>query len=86
LAQEAGMSRSNFSQHFAAVVGATPIEYLTRWRMTQAELALRNPQVSVATVSEQMGYETEAAFRKAFKRIHGVGPGAIRRWLKGRMP
>ncbi len=86
LAQEAGMSRSNFSQHFAAVVGATPIEYLTRWRMTQAELALRNPRVSVATVSEQMGYETEAAFRKAFKRIHGVGPGAIRRWLKGRMP
>ncbi|WP_369011404.1 helix-turn-helix domain-containing protein, partial [Escherichia ruysiae] len=44
--------------------------------MTRAERALRNPQVSVAAVAEQMGYETEAAFRKAFKRVHGVGPSA----------
>lgn len=82
LAHEAGMSRSNFSQHFAAVVGVTPIDYLTRWRMTQAELVLRNPRISVAAVAEQMGYETEAAFRRAFKRIHGVGPGVIRRWVR----
>ena len=84
LAQEAGMSRASFAQRFAEVVGTTPIEYLTRWRMTQAELLLRNPQASVATVAEEVGYESEAAFRKAFKRIHGVGPGSIRRWFRTR--
>lgn len=85
LAHEAGMSRSNFSQHFAAVVGVTPIDYLTRWRMTQAELVLRNPRMTVSGVAEQMGYETEAAFRKAFKRVHGVGPGSIRRWVRDKI-
>lgn len=82
LAQEAGMSRASFAQRFAELVGTTPIDYLTRWRMIQAELLLRNPQVSVASAAERAGYETEAAFRKAFKRVHGVGPGAIRRWFR----
>lgn len=82
LAQVAGMSRASFAQRFAEMVGTTPIDYLTRWRMTQAELMLRNPQVSVASAAERVGYETEAAFRKAFKRVHGVGPGAIRRWFR----
>lgn len=82
LAQAAGMSRASFAQHFAERVGVTPIEYLTRWRMVQAELALRNPQVSVAQAASDAGYETEAAFRKAFKRVHGIGPGMLRRWLK----
>jgi len=85
LAREAGMSRSAFAQHFAERVGAPPIDYLTRWRMTQAELMLRDPTVSVAQVAEQRGYETEAAFRKAFKRIHGVGPGSIRRWFREKL-
>lgn len=82
LALEAGMSRASFAQRFAEMVGTTPIDYLTRWRMIQAELLLRNPQVSVASAAERVGYETEAAFRKAFKRVHGVGPGAIRRWFR----
>lgn len=82
LARLANMSRSAFATHFLAVVGATPIDYLTRWRMTQAELALRNPRMSVAAIAEQMGYDNEASFRKAFKRVHGVGPGAIRRWVR----
>ncbi len=85
LAQQAGMSRTSFTQRFAELVGSTPIEYLTRWRMTQAELLLRNPQTSVAAVAERVGYETEAAFRKAFKRVHGVGPGSIRRWFRARL-
>lgn len=85
LATEAGMSRSAFAQHFAERVGTPPIDYLIRWRMTQAELMLKNPGVSVAQVAEQMGYETEAAFRKAFKRIHGVGPGSIRRWFREKL-
>lgn len=85
LAQMAGMSRASFAQRFNELVGTTPIEYLTRWRMTQAELMLRNPQVSVASAAERVGYETEASFRKAFKRIHGVGPGSIRRWFKEKL-
>jgi len=85
LATEAAMSRSAFAQLFAERVGLPPIDYLTRWRMTQAELLLRNPRVSVAQVAGQMGYETEAAFRKAFKRIHGVGPGSVRRWLREKL-
>lgn len=85
LAQLAGMSRASFAQRFSDLVGTTPIDYLTRWRMTQAELLLRNPQISVASVAECVGYETEAAFRKAFKRVHGVGPGSIRRWFRGRV-
>ena len=85
LAQVAGMSRAGFAQRFADLVGSTPIDYLTRWRMTQAELLLRNPQVSVAGAAERVGYETEAAFRKAFKRVHGVGPGALRRWFRNRL-
>ncbi|HMM70682.1 MAG TPA: AraC family transcriptional regulator [Rhodocyclaceae bacterium] len=85
LAQIAGMSRASFAQRFSELVGTSPIEYLTRWRMTQAELLLRNPQVSVAAVAERVGYETEAAFRKAFKRVHGVGPGSIRRWFRRKL-
>lgn len=82
LAQVAGMSRASFAQHFAERVGQTPMEYLTRWRMVQAELRLRNPSVSVAQVASESGYETEAAFRKAFKRVHGIGPGTLRRWIR----
>lgn len=85
LAQIAGMSRANFAQRFHALVGTTPIDYLTRWRMTQAELMLRNPRVSVASAAERVGYETEAAFRRAFKRVHGVGPGSIRRWFREKL-
>lgn len=85
LAEVAGMSRAAFAQRFAELVGTTPIEYLTRWRMTEAELMLRDPQVSVAAAAERVGYETEAAFRKAFKRIHGIGPGAIRRWFRDKL-
>ncbi|TJY55945.1 AraC family transcriptional regulator [Sinimarinibacterium sp. CAU 1509] len=85
LAQTAGMSRASFTQRFSDVVGTTPIEYLTRWRMTQAELLLRDPHISVATAAERVGYETEAAFRKAFKRVHGVGPGSFRRWFRERI-
>lgn len=85
LAQVAGMSRASFAQRFSELVGTSPIEYLTRWRMTQAELLLRNPQISVATAAERVGYETEAAFRKAFKRVHGVGPGSIRRWFREKL-
>ncbi|MBY8964713.1 AraC family transcriptional regulator [Algiphilus sp.] len=82
LASEAAMSRSVFAQRFNEVVGATPIDYLTRWRMVQAERMLRDPRASVASVMEDVGYQTEAAFRKAFKRVHGYGPGRLRRMFR----
>ena len=82
LAGEAAMSRSVFAARFAEVVGATPIDYLTRWRMVEAERLLRNPRASVTMVMEQVGYQTEAAFRKAFKRVHGYGPGRFRGLLR----
>ena len=79
LARSAGMSRTAFAQHFARLVGRTPMDYLGDLRMREADRLLRDPNQSVARVAEQMGYSTEAAFRKAFKRVWGVGPGAQRR-------
>lgn len=85
LAREAGMSRTTFAQRFAEHVGSTPSEYLTRWRMTQAELILRDPGMSVAHAAGQVGYDDESAFRKAFKRVHGQAPGALRRWFRSKL-
>jgi AraC family transcriptional regulator, activator of mtrCDE len=82
LAQHAAMSRSVFASHFAAIVGETPIDYLTRWRMVLAERMLRDPRETVPGVMERVGYQTEAAFRKAFKRVHGYGPGRLRRLIR----
>ncbi|RRQ21582.1 AraC family transcriptional regulator [Thiohalobacter thiocyanaticus] len=79
LARTAGMSRTAFAQHFVRLVGQTPMGYLSDLRMREADRLLRDPNRSVARVAEQMGYSTEAAFRKAFKRVWGVGPGAQRR-------
>jgi len=79
LAECAGMARTAFAQRFAAVVGETPINYLSGWRMQQAEALLRDRRNSVAQVAEHLGYATEAAFRRAFKRVRGIGPGEVRR-------
>jgi AraC family transcriptional regulator, activator of mtrCDE len=79
LAEKAHMSRTSFANHFADVLGAGPIEYLTHWRMTEARRLLADPRMSVAGVADQLGYRTEAAFRRAFKRVTGVGPGVVRR-------
>jgi AraC family transcriptional regulator, activator of mtrCDE len=79
LAAEAGMARTAFTQRFATVMGETPIHYLTSWRMQLADRMLRDRRLSVAQVAEQLGYATEAAFRRAFKRTRGVGPGRVRR-------
>jgi AraC family transcriptional regulator, activator of mtrCDE len=79
LARSAGMARTAFAQRFAAIMGDTPMNYLATWRMQQADALLRDRRLSVARVADQMGYTTEAAFRRAFKRIRGVGPGEVRR-------
>jgi AraC family transcriptional regulator, activator of mtrCDE len=84
LAEFAGMARTAFAQRFAAIMGDTPMSYVAAWRMQQAERLLRNRSLSVAQVAEQLGYSTEAAFRRAFKRIRGIGPGEVRRVTGGR--
>lgn len=79
LAAVACLSRTAFSERFSQVLGEAPFHYLTRWRMTQGLQLLRDPRMSVARVCEQLGYRTEAAFRRSFKRVHGFAPGAYRR-------
>lgn len=78
LAGEVGMSRSNLSARFTELVGQSPKQYITRWRMHLAEDLLRDPAVSIATVAETFGYQSEAAFSRAFKRETGVSPSRAR--------
>jgi AraC-like DNA-binding protein len=79
LAQRAGMSRSAFAAHFTKVVGEAPIEYLIRWRLRKAATMLRATTAGIAEIAANVGYDSEAAFSKAFKRSIGVTPGAFRR-------
>ena len=74
LAARVGMSRSVFAERFKATVGATPMEYLTRWRMLRAGDRLRTSQDSLAQVARSLGYESESAFGKAFRRTWGCSP------------
>lgn len=79
MARLALMSRTAFAQRFAALVGQTPVQYLTHHRMMLALRWLRDEFCAVKDIAGRLGYETEAAFRRAFKRVHGVGPGRLRR-------
>jgi AraC-like DNA-binding protein len=84
LASAAAMSRSAFAARFLEIVRQTPQEFLRDWRMQLAMQMLRKGR-SVAEAAEASGYESEASFAKAFKRVTGVGPGAVRRGLPGRL-
>ncbi len=79
LATTAGMSRTAFNQAFHRVVGCPPVEYLTGWRMLLASRRLEHSESSVAAIGEQLGYRSETAFRRAFRRQTGLSPGALRR-------
>ncbi|MGL4285759.1 MAG: AraC family transcriptional regulator [Phreatobacter sp.] len=79
LASAAGMSRSGFALRFKEKVGQSPLDYLTRWRMFRAGHLLRHSDKPLVEVACSVGYDSEAAFNKAFKRITGVAPGAYRR-------
>jgi AraC-like DNA-binding protein len=74
LAKRVGMSRSTFAQRFKDTVGESPMEYLTRWRMLVAGEKLRNSSDPVSVISRALGYESEAAFSTAFKRVMGCSP------------
>jgi AraC-like DNA-binding protein len=79
LASTAGMSRSGFAARFKQVLGESPLEYLTRWRMHRAAQLLRESDMKVAKVASLVGYESDGAFNKTFKRTIGMAPGAYRR-------
>jgi AraC-like DNA-binding protein len=79
LARGAGMSRSALAERFHQLVGDTPMRYLAMWRMQLARKLLGETALSTAAIAERVGYQSEAAFSKAFKNAAGKGPGAYRR-------
>ena len=83
LAERAAMSRSAFSARFTELVGDAPMRYVTRWRMYVARTLLRGGDLSTMDVALRLGYQSEAAFSRAFKRTLGVSPGAARRHVAG---
>jgi AraC-like DNA-binding protein len=83
LAARAGMSRSSFALRFKETVGASPMDYLMRWRMLLAGDRLANSSDPVSAIALSLGYESESAFSTAFKRVMGCSP---RQYGRGRTP
>lgn len=81
LSHEAGLSRSSLHERFVQFIGLPPMQYLTQWRMQVASGRLRDTKAKVIEVAMDVGYESEAAFSRAFKRAVGMAPGA---WRKGK--
>lgn len=82
LASAVGMSRSAFSARFTALVGQAPLQYLKRWRMQLAAALLRNNDDPLQAIALQVGYESDAAFSKAFKYEFGSAPGSYRQRVR----
>jgi AraC-like DNA-binding protein len=82
LAAAANLSRSMFSERFAAVLGVPPAGYVARWRMRLAGTWLRDRRLTVSEVATRLGYESEASFSRAFKRLMGASPSTFRRNAK----
>jgi len=81
LAREVASSRSSFAERFVHFVGQPPMQYLTRWRIQRAARRLSDGREKVSTVAHEVGYASEAAFSRAFKKAVGVSPA---RWRAGR--
>jgi AraC-like DNA-binding protein len=79
LAAEVAMSRSAFAARFTELVGQSPMRYLAQWRMQMAYTRLREEVVPLIELADRLGYQSEAAFSRAFKRVIGISPGAVRR-------
>jgi AraC-like DNA-binding protein len=73
------MSRSAFAARFTALVGEPAMHYVARWRMNVALTWLKEDDVPLAEVAGRLGYESESAFSRTFKRVIGFSPGAVRR-------
>jgi AraC-like DNA-binding protein len=79
LASGVAVPRSAFAERFTAFVGQPPMQYLAHWRMQLAAGRLATGSAKVAAIAEEVGYDLEAAFSRAFKRLIGVSPVAWRR-------
>jgi AraC-like DNA-binding protein len=79
LGREVGLSRSALADRFIRLIGVPPMHYLASWRMQVATQKLRNTSASLAQVAEIVGYDSEAAFSRAFKKAFGVPPATWRR-------
>lgn len=79
LAREAGMSRSAFAARFKTVVGQSPLDYLTQWRMYCASRLLLQGNVALSEVARRVGYDSAASFNRVFRRETAVTPGAFRK-------
>jgi AraC-like DNA-binding protein len=79
LANEVAMSRSAFAARFRELLGEPVMKYVLRWRMHVAVNLLKEDPAPLGAMAERLGYDSEAAFSRAFKRVMGVAPGAIRR-------
>jgi AraC-like DNA-binding protein len=79
LGRQVGLSRSALHERFVDLVGHPPMQYLTNWRIQLGAGLLRQGEVTVATIAQEVGYDSEAAFARAFKRLVGQPPAAWRR-------
>jgi AraC family transcriptional regulator, alkane utilization regulator len=79
LAKKVGLSRSALGERFNALIGSPPMRYLTRWRTSLAASQLRKSNVSITRIAADVGYESEAAFNRAFKKEFGLPPAAWRK-------
>jgi transcriptional regulator GlxA family with amidase domain len=79
LAHEVALSRSALAERFTSLIGEPPMQYLTRWRLALAAQMLRDGREPMIRIAERSGYESEAAFSRAFKREFGVPPASWRR-------
>jgi AraC-like DNA-binding protein len=83
LSREVGLSRSVLAQRFVDLVGEAPIRYLANWRMQLAKQMMREGTHNIQQVATRVGYDSEAAFNRAFKRATGAPPAT---WRKGATP
>src|SRR4029079_850363 len=79
LGREVGLSRSALADRFIRLIGVPPMHYLANWRMQVATQHLRNTRASLGQVAETVGYDSEAAFSRAFKKAFGTAPATWRR-------
>ncbi len=82
LGRRIGLSRSALHERFADVIGQAPMQYLANWRMQVGAALLRDTTATVASIAQEVGYESEAAFARAFKRLVGTPPALWRRQTK----
>lgn len=86
MAREAGVSRSSFAAAFASVVGESPLDYVTNWRIYRAKVLLSSSDEALAEIAGRVGYDSDTALSRAFKRKVGVSPGVFRRTARAARP